>query len=85
MRKVLGRSPTRIEARPMIRIACPICGTRSETEFSYGGDATVRRPDDAETAAEPWLDYVFNRDNPRGWYKEYWHHVQGAQARREVR
>jgi heterotetrameric sarcosine oxidase delta subunit len=59
----------------MLRIHCPICGMRDETEFTYGGDATVKRPDMAETDPAPWLDYVFNRDNPRGPHREYWHHA----------
>jgi heterotetrameric sarcosine oxidase delta subunit len=62
----------------MLRIACPVCGMRDETEFTYGGDASVRRPDMAETSPGAWLDYVFMRDNPRGPHKEYWHHVTGC-------
>lgn len=62
----------------MIRINCPVCGPRNETEFTYGADATLRRPEMNETALQPWVDYVFNRDNPRGWHREYWHHVQGC-------
>ncbi|AZV80923.1 sarcosine oxidase subunit delta (plasmid) [Parasedimentitalea marina] len=62
----------------MIRINCPICGTRDESEFTYGGDATVRRPAMEEDAPGPWLDYVFMRDNPRGPHREFWHHVQGC-------
>ncbi len=62
----------------MIRIDCPVCGLRSETEFTYGADATVRRPDHDEPELQPWVNYVFNRDNPRGPHKEYWHHVQGC-------
>ena len=33
----------------MIRIDCPHCGIRDETEFSYRGDATDRRPDESAT------------------------------------
>lgn len=62
----------------MIRIKCPICGLRNETEFTYGADAIVKRPEMGEQEQQPWVDYVFNRDNPRGWHKEYWHHVQGC-------
>lgn len=62
----------------MLRIACPICGLRDETEFTYGGDATVTRPVMSEEDVKPWLDYVFMRDNPRGPHKEYWHHVTGC-------
>lgn len=50
----------------MIRINCPVCGLRSETEFTYGADATVRRPDHDEAELQPWVDYVFNRDNRAG-------------------
>ncbi len=62
----------------MLRIDCPVCGRRDETEFTYGADATVVRPDMGEADVTRWLDYVFNRDNPRGWHKEHWHHVQGC-------
>ena len=62
----------------MIRIDCPICGLRNETEFTYGADATVQRPAMDEGEVQPWLDYVFNRDNLRGVHQEYWHHVQGC-------
>ena len=56
----------------MIRINCPVCGLRNETEFTYGGDASVKRPLMNETSAQQWLDYVFNRDNPKGSHQEYW-------------
>ena len=62
----------------MLRIDCPVCGLRDETEFSYGGDATAIRPAVGETDIEKWLAYVFLRDNPRGPHREYWHHVQGC-------
>ena len=29
----------------MLHIKCPHCGMRSQNEFSYGGDATVKRPE----------------------------------------
>lgn len=62
----------------MLRIPCPVCGLRDETEFSYGGDASVKRPAMAETDPKAWTDYVFYRDNPRGRHVEFWHHVQGC-------
>lgn len=62
----------------MLRLPCPLCGLRDETEFTYGGDATVVRPPESETHATVWLDYVFLRDNPRGPHREYWHHVNGC-------
>ena len=62
----------------MLRITCPVCGLRDETEFSYGGDATVLRPAHDEANADVWFDFVFLRDNPRGPHREYWHHVHGC-------
>ncbi|WP_108816639.1 sarcosine oxidase subunit delta [Loktanella sp. Alg231-35] len=62
----------------MIRLNCPVCGLRDETEFTYLGDATARRPKMDETDPKPWVDFVFFRDNPRGSHKEYWHHVLGC-------
>lgn len=62
----------------MLRIPCPVCGLRDETEFTYGGDATVHCPDINKNELKIWHDYVFIRDNPRGPHKEYWHHVTGC-------
>ncbi|MEQ8651880.1 MAG: sarcosine oxidase subunit delta [Kiloniellales bacterium] len=62
----------------MLRLPCPLCGLRDETEFTYGGDATRTRPAESETDAAAWHDYVFLRDNPRGPHREYWHHVSGC-------
>jgi sarcosine oxidase subunit delta len=62
----------------MLRINCPVCGLRDETEFSYGADASVVRPAMEEIDADRWINYLFTRDNPRGPHKEYWHHVQGC-------
>jgi len=62
----------------MLRFSCPICGLRDETEFTYGGDATLVRPAHDDTDADHWHDFVFLRDNPRGAHREYWHHVQGC-------
>ena len=62
----------------MLRINCPVCGLRDETEFVYGADASIVRPSMDEADQKTWLDYVFFRDNPRGAHKEYWHHVQGC-------
>lgn len=62
----------------MLRIDCPCCGLRDETEFSYGGDASVQRPDINDTNMDRWINYVFMRDNPRGSHLEFWHHVSGC-------
>jgi sarcosine oxidase subunit delta len=58
-------------------IPCPHCGPRDHAEFSYSGDATLKRPkpDASET---DWYDYVYQRDNPSGVHTELWHHVFGC-------
>ncbi len=63
----------------MLRIPCPWCGPRDETEFSYGGEAHIERPprpDDLSDAE--WADYVFMRTNPRGLHRERWVHTLGC-------
>ncbi len=59
----------------MLLIPCPWCGPRDQTEFTYGGDATVERPATPEAAtAEDWAAYVYARRNARGPHLEYWQH-----------
>lgn len=58
-------------------IKCPHCGVRPKEEFSVRGDATVVRPS-AAASDEDWHRYVHIRDNPRGFYKEFWHHTGGC-------
>lgn len=61
----------------MMLIPCPCCGPRSQVEFTYGGDATLKRPpNDAAPAA--WFDYVYLRDNPCGPHDELWLHGAGC-------
>ena len=63
----------------MLLIKCPWCGERAETEFSYGGEAGITRPEEPEklTDAE-WADYLFMRQNPKGLYYERWSHAHGC-------
>lgn len=61
-------------------IVCPICGPRGNHEFTYLGDATKVRPDDSETDAAMWSDYVFERRNPRGVHIEHWQHSAGCRS-----
>ena len=61
----------------MLRIPCPCCGLRDETEFTYNGSAEAPRPTDPEDGAAA-AAYVYFRANPRGWHAEYWHHAQGC-------
>ena len=65
----------------MMLITCPCCGPRDVTEFTYGGDASVRRPASvgADTLTdEQWADAVYLRDNPRGAHVEWWQHNYGC-------
>lgn len=64
----------------MLLIYCPHCDEpRSEEEFSYAGEAHIRRP--AEPAAlsdTAWGDYLHFRNNPRGAHREMWFHAAGC-------
>ena len=71
-------------ASDMLLIPCPYCGPRNQIEFTYGGDATVRRPaTDASVAA--WVDFVYLRDNPCGPHDELWLHSAGCRSWFKVR
>jgi heterotetrameric sarcosine oxidase delta subunit len=63
----------------MMLIPCPWCGPRNQVEFTYGGDATVHRPQSDAPAAE-WIDYVYLRDNPSGPHAELWLHSAGCRS-----
>jgi heterotetrameric sarcosine oxidase delta subunit len=63
-----------------MRIVCPICGTRDVGEFAYAGDATLVRPDPAETDTARWCAYVYDRVNPKGPHREHWQHARGCRA-----
>lgn len=63
----------------MLSIPCPWCGHRAETEFSYGGEADIARPEDPASLTDAqWADYLFSRKNSRGAYRELWHHAAGC-------
>ncbi len=56
-----------------------ICGKRSQNEFAYGGDATVKRRElNKEVSDEEWDTFVYYRKNPRGNHLELWHHISGC-------
>ncbi|HUN75805.1 MAG TPA: sarcosine oxidase subunit delta [Steroidobacteraceae bacterium] len=61
----------------MLRIRCPWCGERDETEFRYRGDAWRPRPA-ADAALAEISAYVYERLNPHGWHQEWWLHVGGC-------
>lgn len=63
----------------MLRILCPYCGVRDQSEFTFGGEASIVRPADPEAASdEEWADYLFYRDNVRGMHCERWLHSFGC-------
>jgi methylglutamate dehydrogenase subunit B len=64
-----------------MRIRCPHCGERPSEEFSYLGDASVKRPTSNDVSSlEKWFDYVYLRENPKGVMHEYWHHSGGCRG-----
>lgn len=64
-----------------MRIRCPFCGERDSGEFTFTGDASVRRPDpDAPDAADRFFEAVYVRDNPAGRYRELWYHGGGCRS-----
>ena len=63
----------------MLRIPCPWCGPRDEPEFHWGGEVPLLRPGPPETVSETtWAEYLFMRDNPKGWVRERWVHAFGC-------
>jgi len=68
----------------MLLIPCPWCGPRAQSEFTYGGDATLKRPAPGAPEAA-WVEYVYLRDNPAGAHEELWHHSAGCRGWLRVR
>jgi len=62
----------------MLRLTCPWCGARDHSEFTYAGDATLKRPDPETGSLDEWNAFVYHRDNPRGRHEELWHHTNGC-------
>lgn len=63
----------------MLLIECPWCGPRDETEFRYGGEAHVSRPELPDTLSDAqWAEYLFMRNNPKGLFAERWNHTAGC-------
>ena len=63
----------------MLEIECPWCGLRDQDEFSYGGEAHIKRPADSESMPDyKWADYLFNRKNTKGIHAELWCHSSGC-------
>lgn len=63
----------------MLEIKCPWCGPRPETEYGYGGEAHITRPDQPAAIDDAaWADYLFMRRNPKGVHAERWIHAHGC-------
>jgi sarcosine oxidase subunit delta len=63
----------------MLLIPCPYCGERPEIEFSYGGQAHIARPANADALSdEEWTEFLVMRDNPKGVHAERWRHLHGC-------
>ena len=60
----------------MLLFPCPFCGPRDQSEFTYGREVTAIPALDASRAE--WERYVFDRENPRGAHREWWHHNNGC-------
>lgn len=61
----------------MLLIHCPWCGPRDETEYAYGGEAHLARPEWTVSDKE-WTEYLFMRSNDRGAHRERWNHAAGC-------
>ena len=62
-----------------MRITCPYCGRRDQSEFSYLGDASVTRPGTADPL-EAHVAYAYIRANPAGAHNELWYHAFGCRS-----
>ena len=63
----------------MLKITCPFCGPRNESEFIHGGAAKTRRPDNPALINDAdWVDHLTVTANPMGMVREKWWHVRGC-------
>ena len=62
----------------MMRIPCPHCGPRAQSEFIYERTLDSVVPLNAPT--EEAMATLFNRNNPRGLDDEIWRHTYGCRA-----
>lgn len=64
----------------MFLIHCPYCNEhREEEEFHASGQAHLARPLDPDNMTdEQWGEYLNFRKNPRGAFRELWHHTAGC-------
>ena len=63
----------------MLKITCPFCGERNESEFIHGGALKPRRSDTPQAFDDNrWIDYLTVPPNPIGPLDERWWHVRGC-------
>ena len=63
----------------MLLIPCPWCGPRDESEFKYGHEAHIARPQDPAALSDAaWADYLFMKSNTHGRFLERWVHAAGC-------
>lgn len=63
----------------MLKIPCPFCGPRNETEFVHGGPLKNRRSDDPGAIEDSdWIEYLTVPKNPLGPVEERWCHIRGC-------
>lgn len=62
----------------MLLISCPWCGPRGESEFVFGGEAHVTRPEFDAASDVEWGAYLYDRNNPKGVNLERWRHAHGC-------
>ena len=58
-------------------VPCPWCGERDESEFSFGGEAHLERPEDSCSDKE-LTEYIFMRKNIKVEQKDRWIHINGC-------
>ncbi len=62
----------------MLRLHCPFCGERPETEFQCAGEAAPRPDDPGALDEAAWSQVLYQRANPAGWNIELWWHAAGC-------
>ena len=63
----------------MLKIDCPYCGPRVESEFRCGGESHIQRPGPHDAVSDQeWAAYLFYRENPKGVHFERWVHQFGC-------
>lgn len=61
----------------MLKITCPFCGSRSESEFWCIGEGTAHIPA-MDTSSAELMKYLYLRENPGGVVLERWVHRFGC-------